>query len=168
MRTGYIGREQMKCVLAALTPANRLVCRVCLHTGLRVSDALGLRTDALAARMTITEQKTGKTRRISLPGPLLADLRAQAGEVWVFPGGRDKSRHRTRQAVWRDVKRAAKAFRLPGNLGTHSCRKFYAVQLMRKYGDLDRVRRALGHDNELVTILYALADRVTDARHLTF
>lgn len=164
MRTSYISREQMRCVLAALTPANRLVCRVCLHTGLRVSDALALRTADLAGRMAVREQKTGKNRRISLPMGLLEDLRGQAGSEWVFEGSRDKARHRTRQAVWRDVKRAATAFRLPGNVGTHSCRKFYAVELMHKYGDLARVRRALGHDNELVTILYALADRVPHYR----
>ena len=160
MRTSYIDREQMRCVLAALTPQNRLVCRVCLHTGLRVSDVLALRTDQLAARFSVLESKTGKRRRVSLDAALLADLRASAGDPWVFPGARDSGRHRTRQAVWRDVKRAAKAFRLPGNVGTHSCRKFYAVQLMHKYGDISRVRRALNHDNDLVTILYALADLV--------
>ena len=62
------------------------------------------------------------------------------------------------------MKRAAKAFRLPINVGTHSARKFYAVELMRKYGDIDRVRRALNHDSETVTLLYAMADIQRDAK----
>ena len=36
----------------------------------------------------------------------------------------------------------------------------YAVELMRKYGDIERVRRALNHDNAEVTMIYALADRL--------
>jgi site-specific recombinase XerC len=56
------------------------------------------------------------------------------------------------------MKRAARAFRLKVNAGPHSARKVYAVELMRKYGDLEKVRRALNHDSAAVTLLYALAD----------
>lgn len=44
-------------------------------------------------------------------------------------------------------------------------RKIYAVKLMKRYGDLNRVQRALGHDNETTTMLYAMADEIT-ARHI--
>ena len=107
--------------------------------------------------------KTGKKRQVGLPAPLLAELRENAGEYWVFPG-RTPEKHRSRQAVWKDMKRAAKAFRLPVNAGPHSARKVYAVELMRKYGDIDRVRRALNHDSEITTLLYALADRQREAK----
>lgn len=40
MTTEYLLNEQMEHVLSALTPSNRLVMRVCLHTGLRVGDVL--------------------------------------------------------------------------------------------------------------------------------
>ena len=59
-----------------------------------------------------------------------------------------------------DIKRAQKAFRLPVNAGSHSLRKVYAVDLMRRYGDIRRVQRALNHDNETVTLLYAMADQL--------
>lgn len=122
MKTAYLLDREVGHVLAALTPSNRLVCRVCLHTGLRVGDVLALRTKQLAPRFWITERKTHKRRQVGLPADLLADIRAQAGEVWAFPG-RDPGRPRTRQAVWADVKRAAKAFRLPQNVAPHSFRK---------------------------------------------
>lgn len=158
LRTEYLLEREVERVLAALMPSNRLVIRVCLHTGLRIGDVLALRTEQLASRMWVTEAKTGKRKQIGLPGPLLDDLRANAGPVFVFPGRSDPNRHRTRQTVWKDVKRAAKAFRLPQNVAPHSFRKVYAVDLMRRYGDIERVKRALNHSSDVVTMVYALAD----------
>lgn len=163
MKTAYLLDREVGHVLAALTPSNRLVCRVCLHTGLRVGDVLALRTQQLGPRFWITERKTHKRRQVGLPAGLLADIRAQAGEVWAFPG-RDPSRHRTRQAVWADVKRAARAFRLPQNVAPHSFRKVYAVDLLHRYGDLDRVRRALNHGSCETTMIYAMADRLLTSK----
>ena len=57
------------------------------------------------------------------------------------------------------IKRAAAAMRLQQNVAPHSARKVYAVELLAKYGDIDRVRRALNHSSAAVTIIYALADK---------
>lgn len=158
MTTEYLMWREMEHVLAALTPANRLVCEVCVATGLRVGDVVQLRTDQLAPQFWITEQKTGKRRRVNLTKQLLGRLRDQAGEVWVFEGARDPDHHRTRQAVWRDVKRAAKAFRLPQNVGVHSLRKVYAVdQLRRSHGNVAKVQRALNHSDAATTMIYAIS-----------
>lgn len=165
MTTEYLLRREVDEVLGALMPANRLVVRTMLHTGLRVSDVLSLRPSDLKPHGWVTESKTGKRRQIGLPEPLLSDLRAQAGDVWVFPSRCDPTKHRTRQAVWADVKRAAKAYRLPQVVGTHSMRKVYAVELMERYGDIERVRRALNHDSESVTLIYAMADQRLRAKY---
>lgn len=168
MKTEYLLERQVAHVLAALTPENRLVARVCLHTGLRVGDVLSIRTDQLALQFTVTESKTGKHRRVGLTQQLLDDVRAQAGEIWAFPGRAIKRRTeeapRTRQAVWADIKRASKAFRLPQNVGPHSLRKVYAVDLMNKYGDLKRVQRALQHSSAEITAIYAMADRLLEVK----
>lgn len=137
--------------------------RTILHTGMRVSDVLNLKTADLQSSGWYVEQKTGKKRRYGLPGPLLEQIKAQAGDVWAFPG-RDPTKHRTRQAVWKDVKRAAVAFRLPQNVGTHSARKVYAVELMHKYGDIRRVQRALNHSSPMVTAIYAMSDQLLERR----
>ena len=150
-------------MLDLLTYENRLAMRVALHTGLRISDVLSLRTDRLRPNFWITEQKTGKRRQVGIPEPLLSDLREAAGDPWVFPG-RDPEHHRTRQAVWKDVKRAAAAARLSVNAAPHSARKVYAVELLHKYGDIDRVRRALNHGGIEVTLIYALADQQLTAK----
>lgn len=151
-------------MLAALTKSNRLVIRTALVTGLRIGDVLALKPERLKPHFWVTEQKTGKKRQVGLPEPLLSDLKNHAGTHWVFPG-RDPLKHRTRQAVWKDVKRAATAFRLPQNVAPHSFRKAYAVDLLKKYGDIDRVRRALNHGSDTITMIYAMADQQYMAKY---
>lgn len=163
--TEFLLNREVDRVLAALMPSNRLVMRVILHTGLRVGDVLNLRPEDLKPRRWVTEQKTGKRRMIGLPESLLCDLRKECGAFWVFPSPKNPKKHRTRQAVWADVKRAAKAFRLPQNVGTHSARKVYAVLLLRKYGDIDAVRRNLKHRYESTTMIYAMADLLLQQRY---
>ena len=161
IKSDFVDPETLAHALYALMPANRLVCRLCLCSGIRIGDAVALRTAELKESFTIIEAKTGKKKRIKLPQPLLRELREQAGEIYVFEHRTDPMKHRTRQAVYADLKRAAKAFRLDENLTPHTLRKMYAVSLYRSTGDLQKVRKALNHDNEAVTMLYALADMLS-------
>ena len=163
MKTEYLLNREVDLVLAALMPENRLAMRVALHTGLRIGDVLALTPDQLKPHCWVTEKKTGKRKQIGLPEPLLSDLKKAAGDRWVFPG-RDPAQHRTRQAVWKDVKRVAKAFRFPQNVAPHSFRKVYAVDLLQKYGDIAKVRKALNHSSDSVTMIYALADMQLEAK----
>jgi len=164
MKTEYLLNKEVELVLSALTPENRIVMRTALATGLRISDVLALRTEQLKPHFWVTERKTGKRKQIGLPEPLLSDIKKQAGKDWAFPG-RTGQKPRTRQAVWKDVKRAAKAFRIPQNVGPHSARKVYAVDLMQKYGDIDRVKKALNHTNTATTLIYAAADLQLQAKN---
>jgi len=158
LTTEYLLEREVDLLLGLLTPSNRLVIQVSLHTGLRVSDVLNIKTAQVKPRFWVTESKTGKRRLVGLPADLREQLLAQAGEIWLFEHRTDPTKHRSRQAVWRDVKRAAEAMRLPQNVAPHSFRKVYAVDLMRKYGDIERVRRNLNHGGETVTTIYAMAD----------
>ena len=121
MRTDSAEKEDWKLIQKLLTPPNALAAQIALKTGLRISDVLSIKTDQLKQRQfTVTEQKTGKKRRIFLNESLKEALRAQAGETFVFEHAHDPNRHRTRQAVYKDIKRAAKALRLDGNIAPHS------------------------------------------------
>ena len=164
MRTEYLLAQEVDHVLAALMPQNRLIMELALHTGLRISDILGMTPEQIKPQGWITEAKTGKRRQYGIPAQLLQKIRAQMSKEWAFPG-RNGKKPKTRQAVWADVKRAAKAFRLPQNIAPHSFRKVYAVELMRKYGDIEKVRRALNHSSETVTMIYALADAQLAAKY---
>lgn len=163
MKTEYLLNREVDLVLSMLTARNALIMRAALHTGLRVGDVLALRTAQLAPRFWVTEGKTGKRRQVGLPEPLLSDIKKQAGSTWAFENPMT-SRPQTRQAVWKDVKRAAKAMRLPQNIGPHSMRKVFAVELLSRYGDIDRVRRALNHSSAAVTLIYAMADRQLESK----
>lgn len=165
----YVSQEELGHVYAALMPANRLACQVSVATGLRIGDVLALRTEQLrkGQRFTVRESKTGKSRRIYIPRLLHSQLLAQAGEVWVFPSPRDPAKHRTRQAVWADIKRAAKAFRLPQNVAPHSMRKVYAVDEWERTGDLGKVGKALNHSpwHPETTMIYAMAQELYRRRY---
>lgn len=163
MRTEYLLHKEVEQVLDLLTYENRLLARLLLHTGIRVGDALQLRPEQLRPNFWITEQKTGKRRQVGIPEPLLSDLLDNCGTVWVFPGA-DPTKPRTRQALWKDVKRAARACRLTANAAPHSLRKVYAVELLHKYGNIERVRRALNHGSIEVTLIYAMADKRLHAK----
>lgn len=155
-------------VFAALTPGNRLACRVAVHTGLRIGDVLAIPSAKLGTQFWVAEAKTGKRRRVNLPKALVEDIKAQAGPEWAFPSPYKPGRHRTRQAVWADVKRAARAFRMPQNVGVHSLRKRYAVeQLERSGGNYERVRRLLNHSDMAVTMIYAMSYQLYLAKYGT-
>ena len=158
MVSDFLESPEVAHIFSVLTPTNRLICRVALHTGLRIGDVIAMRTADLDTRMTVVEKKTGKKRRIGLPSDLVAEMRQQAGPVYVFSNRLNPERHRARQTVYKDFKRAARAFRIKVNATPHSLRKVYAVNLYRKSGDLGRVQRVLNHRKIETTMLYAMAD----------
>lgn len=162
-RTTYATATQMGHILAALMPENRTIVRACMATGLRVSDVLELRTADLRRRQTVREKKTGKTRRVQWPAQVYEEMERGAGRLWVFESRTDPKKHRTRQAVWKDIKRAEAVFKRSKelsrkqNLGTHTARKVAAVTAYHK-GGLKAAQKLLNHSDPLITRLYALAD----------
>lgn len=161
MRSDFVERDILGHLLFALTDSNRLACMVSLETGLRIDDVLSLPASILNHNsFTVIEKKTGKKKRCRLSKGLRQQLVNRSGKFFVFPHRYDEHRHRTRQAVNADLKRAARLFRVKMNVTPHSMRKAYAVDLMRRYGDLGRVSAALNHDpsQATTTLIYALAD----------
>lgn len=162
-RTIYISGPEMEHILAALMPANRLVVELCIATGLRVSDALEIKTVKLKRRMTIKEMKTGKTRRVVIPAKIYTDMLSNAGRLWVFEGRTDWRKHRTRQTVYKDIKKVSGMFQRSksvraGCIGTHTARKMAAVDAYQR-GGLDAAQKLLNHSDPAITLIYALADQ---------
>lgn len=160
MRVKAAEGDAMNAILRLLTPENALVCLVCLSQGLRVGDALRLKpADLLKDSVTIREEKTGKRRKLRFSRALKEAMLGVSGRVWVFPHRTDPLRHRTRQAVYKDIRRAGKALRVE-HLGTHSMRKTFAVRRYAACGDMRKVKALLNHSSEAVTMLYALAETI--------
>lgn len=161
MRTDYIDDERLQLILNLLTYENYLVCCVALQSGLRIDDCLALKTECLdKVRFTVREQKTGKSRKVRLSPELRNELKGLAGETFVFEGRNDPQKHRTRQAVYKDMRRACKALRISDNIRPHSLRKHYAVELFHRGESLGEIAKTMNHSSEFVTLLYALADNV--------
>jgi integrase len=162
MRSEWKPKEEIEHILAALKPENRLACEISLFTGLRINDVLSLKTEQVRKqRFTVREQKTGKTRTIRLPKDLFERSLSCAGQFYVFEHRLDGRKHRTRQAVYKDLKRASALFGVKEQISPHSLRKVFAVEEYLECGDLVRVQKLLNHSSEAVTMLYAMANVVS-------
>lgn len=160
MRSEWLEKGELVHILASLSPENRLACEISLVTGLRINDVLALTPEKVRKqRFTIREEKTGKTRLIRLPADLVKRALACSGQHYIFEGRLNGRQHRTRQAVYKDLKKSAKNFGVKDNITPHSLRKVYAVEEFAKNGgNLKKVQRLLNHESEAVTILYAMAN----------
>ena len=165
VQADYLYPKMLEHVLAALMPANRLAIQVSLATGLRIGDVLEIKTqDLVKGCRTVREGKTGKARRVRLPKQLQEEIMCQCGHIYAFPGRSDGKRHRTRQTVYKDIRRAADAFRLRAHISCHTARKCFAVEQYHKYHDSKQVQKLLNHSNEAVTLIYIMADELTAQR----
>mgnify|MGYP003539143281 CR=1 FL=1 len=161
MRTEWLPKGEMEIILRALSAENRLACEISLATGLRINDVLALTPEKVRKqRFTLREEKTGKTRRIRLPAELVARALALSGQHYIFEHRLNGRKHRTRQAVFKDLKKACANFGIKKNIAPHSLRKIYAVEEYELTGDLKKVQKLLNHSNEAVTMLYAMANSI--------
>jgi len=146
-----------------MRPHNALALRVSLETGLRIDDVLGLHKNAVerSRSVVVHEKKTGKPRLVYLPRELREELLMLSGFYYVFRGLKSEQKHRTRQAVYIDMKKAAKALKMhPAHVSPHSARKTFAVKLFKKTKSLERVQKALNHENDKTTLYYAFSDKL--------
>lgn len=172
-RSEWVSDDVMERILGAMMPANRLAVEVSLATGLRISDVLALDTETVqrTQRPYIRDSKTGKTHRVYIPTRLHGRMLAQAGRWWVWPHRTDAKRHRTRQAVYKDMGMAVEVVKRAGwvdkqaQISPHSARKVAAVRAYKRKG-FAGAQQLLVHDAEhpAVTLLYALADQVPPDR----
>lgn len=161
-RTDWIDPNAFKAILMALMPENRLALEVSRRHGLRIGDVLNLKTeDIKKKRFTIREVKTGKRRRVTLSDTLQNELLSISGRLYVFENRTDWKKHRIRQTVYKDLKKACKALRIPSELviAPHSARKIWASEFAPS--ELKRVQRILNHSDEAITLVYLMARELT-------
>ncbi len=159
MRSDYVNSDALRLLTNSMQYENGLALRVSLETGLRIGDVLKCRPwDLKGCKLAYTAEKTGKSGVKTLSKRLASALRRICGNDWIFEGrGKTKSGHRTRQAVYRDLKRVCKRLGVEGQISPHSARKSFAVADFHEHG-LDHVKKELQHDDTGVTLLYALSD----------
>lgn len=160
----YIPPDSFEILLKALMPQNRLALQVAMATGLRIDDVLHIKTaDMQKGRFTVKEMKTGKRRRVRIPNALREECLRYAGRFYVFEHRLEQTKPRTRQAVYKDLKRACNLFRVNGlQISPHTARKIYSVCLYDKYNSVDKVRETMKHSDNATTEIYCNADVKTE------
>ena len=160
MRSEWISKGEFEHILAGLMPENRLACEISLITGLRINDVLALTPEKVRKqRFTVREEKTGKTKFVRLPKEIVNRCLACAGQHYIFEHRINGRKHRTRQAVYKDLRRVADLFKVKQNITPHTARKVYAVEEFESSGgNLKKVKKLLNHSNEAVTMIYAMAN----------
>lgn len=162
MRTYYLNPVIYNKLYACMQYKNALALRTSLETGLRIDDVLSLRRQQLQKRTLYGfAKKTKKSFRKVVSQDLANRLREIQGEYFIFEGRLNTKKHRTRQAVWKDVKKAAKILEIDGNIAPHSARKTYAVEKFHDSG-IATVKRELQHNDISTTMIYAFADYLND------
>jgi integrase len=166
MRTDYINPDLYKIIFLHMTYDNALALEVSLHTGMRIGDVLKIRPDDVQSDgIHYVAEKTGKAGVAPISRRLADKLLRNGNRWWCFPH-RDAPRlkHRTRQAVWKDVKRAAQLVRMDGliddqNVAPHSGRKTFAVVDKAQHG-ADHAQTALQHSSRSTTEIYTESDKL--------
>ena len=90
-------------VLREMWPENRLIVIVAALTALPIVDVVRLKPRQLEGGYIVTG-----SRRYWLPRNVADALRRISDGYYLFPGRDYAGRHRTRQAVYRDMKRACR------------------------------------------------------------
>ena len=168
MISEYLKPQAYKKLYQVMQPDNVLALRLALETGLRIDDVLRLRRrDFVNLRKFVyIAKKTGKkgTKTISkdLSDRLFSRFVTNCSQDFFLFPGRSPGSHRTRQAVWKDVRQACDRMGIREHVSPHSARKTYAVEL-RKTEGLATVQKELQHDRQSTTMLYAFADMLRGA-----
>ena len=168
----FVERELLKEVISHLYTDNRLIMKIALDTGLRIGDILEIRIGDVRnnRRFRIVEHKTGKVKYVRIASAVrkeILETRTYCKEdgYYCFPHRISPvTRHRTRSAVNKDIKRVLDIMGIEPRISPHSARKGYAVELYAKTGDLHAVQEALNHGSINTTVLYALSDKMNSAR----
>lgn len=161
MRTDYLNPQIYNRLYGVMTYDNVLALRVSLETGLRIDDVLSLRRDHLVGRtLRGVAEKTGKPYKKSISQDLANRLKGLRREGFLFPHRLKPNEHRTRQAVWANMKKAAKVLGIELNAAPHSARKTYAVEVFKDRG-LGAAQKELQHDRVSTTMLYAFSDMLS-------
>lgn len=161
MRTSYLTPTIYNKLYGVMQWQNVLAMRTALETGLRISDVLQLTEKNLNGRtVSGVAQKTGKPFKKVVSQELANHLKRNATKGYLFIG-RFGDKPRTRQAVFKDIKKAAKRIGLRANVAPHSARKTYAVERLADVG-LKATQDDLQHDRIETTMLYAFSNLLED------
>ncbi|MDF1799896.1 MAG: site-specific tyrosine recombinase XerD [Planctomycetota bacterium] len=167
--------DQVEALLSAaaqptwIDARDRALVEVLYATGARVSEAIGLRTDALEPGLGVLRLfgKGGKARIVPMGGRAAEALGTWL-ETWrpSLPGARGRpevflsrtGRPMDRTAAWRRIKTLALRAGIEAELSPHTLRHSFASHLVSGGADLRAVQEMLGHASIRTTEVYTHLD----------
>lgn len=143
---GFLRTNEIAALLAALTGDNLLVVKVCLATGARWSEAVGLRSEhAIGNRVTFVNTKNWKNRTVPVSAELFKEI-TDNKRRGLFP---DVDYYE----VIGTLKRIAP--HLPKGQAVHVLRHTFASHFMMNGGNILALQKILGHATITQTMVYS-------------
>jgi site-specific recombinase XerD len=152
---------------------DQCIIELALLTGLRVSEIAALKLEDIDLKrggnsLIVRHGKGDRLRQVKFSSSLktlihdFLDYRT-SDSVYLFPSQRQD--HMFPTAIQKVFKKWAKRAGLPARYSVHSCRHFYASELLRVSKNLRLVQQQLGHQNYQTSTVYAFAldDEITEA-----
>jgi integrase/recombinase XerD len=153
-------QEVVRLFAAVGCPRYRLLLQTAYACGLRVGEAVRLRTaDIDSSRMVLhVRQAKGRKDRFAPLSAVLLQLlrdywREHRPKDWLFPGARPDS-HISVGQVQRICHRAVLACGLTKKASMHTLRHSYATHLLEGGTDLATLQKLLGHNQMSTTLRY--------------
>ncbi len=147
---------------------DRAILELLYATGLRVSEAAGLKLSELnqEAGFLRCRGKGGRERVVPVGRQALAwldryltkvrsTLKTQAPELFLNRFGKSLSR----QSIWILIKRSALAAKIKKEVSPHTLRHSFATHMLERGADLRVVQELLGHASIATTQIYTHVDR---------
>jgi len=139
---------------------HRAILTTCYAAGLRISEAIRLKTtDVDSQRMVLrVEQGKGQKDRYVMLSPKLLDIlrdwwRVKKPRHWLFPGHLP-GQHISKDAVEQACQKAHHLCRIPKPITPHSLRHAFAVHLLERGTDVRTIQLLLGHRSLATTARY--------------
>lgn len=146
-----------------------------INTGLRASDLVSLKVGDIRGKASakVTEQKTGKVRKLHLAA-ISADINeyceGMSDSDWLFPSNRsDSNGHISTTQAYRVLTRAGDWLGRD-DIGTHTMRKSFGYHYYKRTKDVATLMEIFGHAAPAITKRYIginddeIADSLKDFR----
>jgi site-specific recombinase XerD len=158
-----LSTAEVEKILAAIEkPVYRVYCTLLYATGLRLGEALQLKThdiDRARGVIHVKETKGNQERLVMLGDKLYSQLRQYWAQErppapWLF-ASKKTGRPISRDMVWRVLHAATKKAGLNRRVTPHILRHSFATHLLENGTDLRTIQVLLGHSNIVSTVRYA-------------
>jgi integrase/recombinase XerD len=161
--------EEVSCFLSSINnPKHQLLIKLIYSCGLRVSEAVKIKTTDLDLESRILHIRCGKGKRdriVPLPESLIPEIRIflypRNQNPYLFRARADKGGHLTVNTVQRIVRDISRKAGIKKPIHPHTLRHSFATHLLEQGTDIRYIQAFLGHKRITTTELYTQVSIVT-------